>query len=263
MEYGRLTEAIKAEAVAREKRNREMELAREVQERLFPQAFPRLPGLDYAAKCRPALVVGGDYFDFIPVSDTVLVIAIGDVSGKGISAALLMATLRAFLRGQAMDHHTDLTAVIANLNRLVYESSGYDRYATFFLAVLDSSSRILNYVNAGHNSPILLQASDPNPNVLRLDEGATVVGLMPDGSWVQGQVRLESGDLLIAFTDGISEAMNESDEEWGVDRLIAAIRTTCSAPPQLILDRIMASADAFVAGAPQHDDMTLIVMSAL
>jgi phosphoserine phosphatase RsbU/P len=260
LENGRLTEAIKAEAAAREKRNRELDLAREVQERLFPQEFPRLPGLDYAAKCRPALVVGGDYYDFIPVSDTVLVIAIGDVSGKSISAALLMATLRAFLRGQAIDHHTDLTAVTTNLNRLVYESSASDRYATFFLAVLDSSSRILTYVNAGHNSPILLRAAGTGADLLRLDEGGTVVGLMPDGSWAQGQVRLDSGDLLVAFTDGISEAMSASDEEWGVDRLIAALRTTYSAPSQVILDSLMASADAFVACAPQHDDMTLIVM---
>jgi sigma-B regulation protein RsbU (phosphoserine phosphatase) len=263
LEYGRLTEAIKVEAVAREKRNRELELAREVQERLFPQEFPCLPGLEYAAKCRPALLVGGDYYDFIPISDTGLVIAIGDVSGKGVSAALLMATLRAFLRGQAIDRHTDLAAVIANLNRLVYESSASDRYATFFLAVLDSSSRILTYVNAGHNSPILLRAAGTGADLLRLDEGGTVVGLMPDGSWAQGQVRLESGDLLVAFTDGISEAMNASDEEWGVDRLIAALRITCSAPSQVTLHSLMASADAFVAGAPQHDDMTLIIMRAI
>ncbi len=138
LENGRLTEAIKTEAAAREKRDRELELAREVQERLFPQEYPRLPGLDYTGACRPALGVGGDYYDFIPVSDSGLVIAIGDVSGKGISAALLMATLRAFLRGQAIDGQTDLTAVITNLNRLVYESSAQNRYATFFLAVFDS-----------------------------------------------------------------------------------------------------------------------------
>jgi len=263
LENGRLTEAIKAEAGAREKRNRELELAREVQERLFPQEFPRLPGLDYAAKCRPALIVGGDYYDFIPVSDTVLVIAIGDVSGKSISAALLMATLRAFLRGQTIDHHTDLTAVITNLNRLVYESSASDRYATFFLAVLDSSSRVLTYVNAGHNSPILMRASGAGTGLLRLDEGGTVVGLMPDGSWAQGQLRLDVGDLLVAFTDGVSEAMSASDEEWGVNRLIAALRTFSSASSQEILDSLMASADAFVAGAPQHDDMTLIVIKAI
>ena len=263
LENGRLTETIRTEAAAREKQNRELELAREVQERLFPQECPRLPGLDYAGACRPALGVGGDYFDFIAVSDSGLAIAIGDVSGKGIPAALLMATLRAFLRGQTIDWQTDLTAVVANLNRLVYESSAADRYATFFLAVFDSSSRTLRYVNAGHNSPILLRAAGTGGAPLRLEEGGTVVGLMPEGSWAQGQVRLELGDLLVLFTDGISEAMSAADEEWGVDRLVAALRTTCSAPSRVTLDSLMASADAFVAGAPQHDDMTLIVMRAI
>jgi sigma-B regulation protein RsbU (phosphoserine phosphatase) len=136
LENGRLTEAIKAAARAREKQNRELELGREVQERLFPQEFPAIPGLDYAGACRPALGVGGDYYDFIPMSNGGLGIAIGDVSGKGIPAALLMATLRAFLRGQAIDHETDLSVLMANLNRLVFESSAQNRYATFFLGTL-------------------------------------------------------------------------------------------------------------------------------
>jgi sigma-B regulation protein RsbU (phosphoserine phosphatase) len=131
LENGRLTEAVREEARAREKQNRELELGREVQERLFPQEYPPVPGLDYAGACRPALGVGGDYYDFLPMSNGGLEIAIGDISGKGIPAALLMATLRAFLRGQAIDHDTDLSAVIANLNRLVFESSAQNRYATF------------------------------------------------------------------------------------------------------------------------------------
>ncbi len=262
LENGRLTEAIRAEAAAREKQHRELELAREVQERLFPQEHPHVPGVDYAGACRPALGVGGDYYDFIPMPGSGLVIALGDVSGKGISAALLMATLRAFLRGQAIDHQTDLTAVIANLNRLVYESSAHNRYATFFLAVLDSSSRTLSYVNAGHNSPILFRAAALDADPLRLEEGGSVVGLMPTCCWTQGQVILEQGDLLVAYTDGISEAMNAADEEWGEEHLIGAARKTWSAPSQVILDSIMASADRFVAGAAQHDDMTLIVMRA-
>jgi sigma-B regulation protein RsbU (phosphoserine phosphatase) len=261
LENGRLTEAIGAEAAAREKRHRELELAREVQERLFPQEFPRLPGLDYAGACRPALGVGGDYYDFIRISDCGLAIAIGDVSGKGISAALLMATLRAFLRGQTIDRQTDLTAVIANLNRLVYESSAHNRYATFFFAVLDLSSRVLTYVNAGHNSPILFRAADAG-DALRLDDGGSVVGLLPNGSWVQGQVMLEPGDLLVAFTDGVSEAMNASDEEWGEEGLMGAVQANRSAPAPVILEGIMTSADEFVAGFPQYDDMTLIVMRA-
>ena len=256
LENGRLTEAIKEEARAREKHNRELELGREVQERLFPQEYPAVPGLDYAGACRPALRVGGDYYDFIPISNGGLAIAIGDISGKGISAALLMATLRAFLRGQAIDHETDLSTVIANLNRLVFESSAQNRYATFFLGTYDSTSRVLRYVNAGHNAPMVMRAGN---EVVRLETGGSVVGLLRAGAWETGQVKLERGDLLVAFTDGISEAMNQADDEWGEDRLISAVRAMQAAPAKAILEHVMKSADAFVAGAPQFDDMTLIV----
>ena len=255
LENGRLTEAIREEARAREKQNRELELGREVQERLFPQHYPVIPGLDYAGACRPALGVGGDYYDFIPMSNGGLGIAIGDVSGKGIPAALLMATLRAFLRGQTIDHETDLSAVIANLNRLVFESSAQNRYATFFLGVFDSATRVLNYINAGHNAPMVIR---PAGEVLRLEAGGSVVGLMPGGCWEQGRIKLESGDLLLAFTDGISEAMNHADDEWGEERMVEAVQTMRGAPAKAILDRIVRSADEFVAGTPQYDDMTLI-----
>ena len=256
LENGRLTEAIKEEARAREKQNRELELGREVQERLFPQDLPIIAGLDYAGACRPALSVGGDYYDFIPMSNGGLGIAIGDVSGKGISAALLMATLRAFLRGQTIDEKTNLSAVVANLNRLVFESSAQNRYATFFLGAYDSRSRVLRYVNAGHNAPIVIRASD---KVARLDVGGLVVGLLREGAWETGQVTLERGDLFVGFTDGISEAMNDANDEWGEGRLIEATWAMRGTSAKGILAHIMRSADAFVAGAPQYDDMTLIV----
>jgi sigma-B regulation protein RsbU (phosphoserine phosphatase) len=256
LENGRLTEAIKEEVRARERHNRELELGREVQERLFPQEYAAIPGLDYAGACRPALGVGGDYYDFIPMSNGGLGIAIGDISGKGIPAALLMATLRAFLRGQAIDQKTDLREVLVNLNRLVFESSAQNRYATFFLGVFNSASQVLNYVNAGHNPPMLIRAGG---EVERLEVGGTVVGLMQAGTWVQGQVKLQAGDFLVAFTDGISEAMNDTDDEWGEERLIEATQAIRGAPAKAILDHIMHSADGFVAGAPQYDDMTLIV----
>jgi phosphoserine phosphatase RsbU/P len=256
LENGRLTEAIKEEARAREKQNRELELGREVQERLFPQNLPAISGLDYAGACRPALSVGGDYYDFIPMPNGWLGIAVGDVSGKGISAALLMATLRAFLRGQTIDGQTDLGAVVANLNRLVFESSAQNRYATFFLGVYDADSRVLRYVNAGHNSPIVIRAGVA---VVRLDLGGSVVGLLQNGAWETGQITLEHGDLLVGFTDGISEAMNDADDEWGEERLIEAAQAMYGTSAKTILAHIMRSADAFVAGAPQHDDMTLIV----
>jgi DNA-binding transcriptional regulator YhcF (GntR family) len=149
IENSRLTAQIAAEVANRVERTRELELAREVQERLFPQTYPPIAGLDYAGACRPALGVGGDYYDFIPLSETELGIAIGDVSGKGIPAALLMATLRAYLHGQTLHRVTNLADVMVNLNRLVYESSSANRYATFFYAQYDASTRVLQYANAG------------------------------------------------------------------------------------------------------------------
>jgi sigma-B regulation protein RsbU (phosphoserine phosphatase) len=260
LENGRLTESIKTEVATREKHKREVEIAREVQERLFPQVYPPVPGLDYAGACRPALGVGGDYYDFILLSKTELGIAIGDVSGKGIPAALLMATLRAFLRGQTTHHLTDLTRVMANLNKLVFESSAPNRYATFFYAEFDSHSRVLRYVNAGHNPPMVFRTTGDARDVLRLDCGGTVVGLMENCSYVQGSVTLETGDVIVAFTDGISEAMDASDEEWGEDRMIDVVWPNRTARAGEVIERLMRAADTFVAGAPQHDDMTLVVM---
>jgi len=162
LENSRLTAQVAAEVADRVERTRELELAREVQERLFPQTCPPIAGLDYAGACRPALGVGGDYYDFIRLSDTELGIAIGDVSGKGIPAALLMATLRAYLHGQTRHRVTDLAEVAVNLNRLVYECSSANRYATFFYAQYDSTTRLLEYVNAGHNPPLIFgTAVDP------------------------------------------------------------------------------------------------------
>jgi sigma-B regulation protein RsbU (phosphoserine phosphatase) len=264
LENGRLTAAVAAEVAARAKQTRDIEIAREVQQRLFPQEYPPMPGLDYAGACRAALGVGGDYYDFILLSKTQLGIAIGDVSGKGIPASLLMATLRAYLRGaQTIHHHADLTEVMRNLNKLVYESSDANRYATFFYGELDLISRALTYVNAGHNPPMVFRRSDGGHEVLRLDTGGPVIGLMEDCVYRQDSVTLAAGDILVAYTDGISEAMNAADEEWGEERLIDAVRSDGAASAGALIDQLMTSADRFVAGAPQHDDMTLLVVRAI
>ena len=260
LENGRLSAAVAAEVAARAKQTRDIEIARDVQQRLFPQHYPPVPGLDYAGGCRAALGVGGDYYDFIDLSPTHLGIAIGDVSGKGIPASLLMASLRAFLRGaQTVHRQTDLTEVMRNLNKLVYESSDFNRYATFFYGELDLAARTLTYVNAGHNPPLLFRDGD----VRRLDAGGPVIGLIEECVYEQATVPLAAGDVLVAYTDGVSEAMNAADEEWGEDRLIAAVRPHEAESARTLIDRLMAAADAFVAGAPQHDDMTLLVVRLL
>ena len=264
LENGRLTAAVAVEVAARAKQARDIEIARDVQQRLLPQEFPPIQGLDYAGTCRAALGVGGDYYDFIPLSKTRLGVAIGDVSGKGIPAALLMASLRAYLRGaQTIHHQADLTEVMRNLNMLVYESSAANRYATFFYGELDLPSRVLTYVNAGHNPPMLFRRTANSADVVRLDTGGPVIGLIEDCVYQQGSVALTEGDVLVAYTDGISEAMNAVNEEWGEDRMMAAVGPQRAASAATLIDVLMHAADTFVAGAPQHDDMTLLVVRAV
>lgn len=257
LEVSELAHSLAREAAQRERINREIEIAREVQERLFPQIIPQLPGIDLAGACRPAQGVGGDYYDFIELEDGRLGLAIGDVSGKGISAALVMAGLRASLRGMLLEHPKSLARVMTNVNRLVFESSTVNRYATFFFSIFDPATRSLTYVNAGHNPPVLLRSQ---ADCLRLDAGGPVVGLLRNLIYEEQTIELQSGDLLIAYTDGISEAMTVDDDEWGEENMVAAAQAACSGSAQSIVACIFQAADTFTAAAPQHDDMTLLVM---
>jgi sigma-B regulation protein RsbU (phosphoserine phosphatase) len=260
LENSRLAAEVVAEAAQRERLNREIEIAREVQERLFPQELPVVPGLDYAGSCRPALGVGGDYYDFIELPGGKLGVAIGDVSGKGIAAALLMASLRASLRGQTIQGAENLASLMANVNKLVYESSSSNRYATFFYAQYDPTTRILTYLNAGHNPPLIFRKPH---ELIRLEAGGPVVGLLPMFTYEQAAVTLVPGDLLVAFTDGISEAMNSADQEWGEERLIEAAWSLDAGSAAQRMTSLIAAADGFAAGAKQHDDMTIIVARVL
>jgi sigma-B regulation protein RsbU (phosphoserine phosphatase) len=262
LENSRLTAAVAAEVARRERMNREVEIAREVQERFFPQTHPPVPGLDYAGHCRPALGVGGDYYDFLELPQGGFGLAIGDVSGKGVPAALLMASLQAALRGQTLAGTLDLSALMGNVNRLIYDSSPSNRYATFFYAQYDAATRRLTYVNAGHNAPMLFRGGEGRPS-LRLADGGPVIGLLDGAPFHQAVVRLDPGDLIVAFTDGISEAMNPAEEEWGEERLAAAVAAARTREATGIVEGLIAAADTFAAGAPQHDDMTVVVLRVL
>jgi sigma-B regulation protein RsbU (phosphoserine phosphatase) len=248
---------------------------------MFPQTFPSVPGVDIAGHCRPAQGIGGDYYDFIALdanggagkTSSRLGIAIGDVSGKGISAALLMASLRASLRGQALTGF-DLAHLVRNVNRQLYDSSDSNRYATFFFAQYDPAARQLTYVNAGHNAPVILRprsigstetaATQPSAEtaceILRLEEGGPVVGLLPDASYQQCLLAMQPGDILLGYTDGVSEAMNPEQEEWGEDLMIKKAMSCVQLSARQMLERLLEEADAFAGGAPQHDDMTLVLM---
>jgi len=281
----KLIPTLTEEALSRAKMEREIEIARAVQERLFPQTFPNVAGVEMAAHCRPAQAVGGDYYDLISIRDGSLAeaghapdesissasrttahgcdrlgIAIGDISGKGVSAALLMASLHASLRGQALSGAGDVGTKMANVNRLLYDASDSNRYATFFYAELDCDSRTLHYVNGGHNPPAVLRKEDGAWQVIRLADGGPVVGLLAGAAYKQQMLHLLPGDILLAFTDGISEAMNAAEDEWGEDRMIAEAQAHANLNAVELMQRLFRAADAFAAGAPQHDDMTLVVL---
>jgi len=281
----KLIPTLAEEAVSRAKLEREFEIAREVQERLFPQTFPNVAGVEMAAHCRPALAVGGDYYDLIDIRDGSsaaaghapgenvssgsgtpvldcdrLGIAIGDISGKGMSAALLMASLHASLRGQVLNGAGDLGTKMANVNRLLYDASDANRYATLFYAELDCASRMLHYVNGGHNPPAVLRKEDAAWRVFRLADGGPVIGLLAAAAYKEQVLHLLPGDILLAFTDGISEAINASEDEWGEDRMIAEAQAHSDLNAEELLQRLFRAADAFAAGAPRHDDMTLVVL---
>ena len=257
LENSRLMATIVSEIAKREWIGREIDIARGVQPRLFPQKLPEIAGVDCAGVCRPAQGVGGDYYDFLSLSGGRLGLALGDVAGKGIPAALLMASLQASLRGQRLSGPADLAQLMTNLNFLIHEASPDNRYATFFYGELDPATRRLDYVNAGHNAPMLFRAAG---GVERLRATGPVVGLVEAGRFEQRHVVLEPGDVLVVFSDGISEAMNVNEEEWGEEQLAAASSAACPCTPQELIDTLFVAADAFAGGAKQHDDMTVVVV---
>ena len=262
VENSRLTSTIAAETAEREVIQRELAIARDVQQRLLPQTFPRIEGLACFGKCRPAQEVGGDYYDFLELPNGVLGVAIGDVSGKGIPASLLMASLQASLRGQTLSGCDSLERLMVNVNQLVYAASPTNRYATFFYAQLNAGDGSLTYVNAGHNAPIILHEENGALRVARLEVGGPPVGILPHSQYQSAQIEVKDGDLIVLFTDGITETMNMQDEEWGEERLIEAIRSSNGRPPEAIVESVFGSADEFTGEAPQHDDMTIVVLAA-
>lgn len=255
LENARLSEAIAHEIAEREILNREIDIAREVQQRLFPQTLPEVTALEYAGYCRPARGVGGDYYDFLSLTSGRLGLVIADVSGKGIPAALLMASLQASVRGQSQGGSGQVAELMANVNRLICDASPENRYATFFYGQFDPATRMLVYSNGGHNNPIVIRGAE----ALRLEVGGPPVGLFQFSRYQQAEVQLEAGDLLVLFTDGVSEAENPAQEEFGEDALEAAARSCFGMPPSEMIQAIIERADAFAAGAPQHDDMTLVI----
>jgi sigma-B regulation protein RsbU (phosphoserine phosphatase) len=240
----------------RQRLENEISIAREVQSQLFPQTLPSLPGLQLAAICRPARVVSGDYYDFIRLGPSCVGIALADISGKGIFAALLMASLQAALRSTAaLDGHGGTAGLVARLNEHVFKNTSDDRYATFFYGVYDSDARTLTYTNAGHLAPFFIS----NGKMQELETGGTVVGLIEDSTYTQGVIKVAPGSLLVAFSDGLTEPENVYGEEFGVQRLKDEVMKQSTMPLEKLAENLIASADQWAGAADQADDITVVI----
>jgi sigma-B regulation protein RsbU (phosphoserine phosphatase) len=243
---------------------RDLQIAREIQTWLLPGAPPQIPGLSIAYSTRAANTVAGDYYDVFlrpgkTNHDNRVVLAVADVAGKSIPAAMLMATFQASLKTLSTAQ-VPLPELAGNMNRYACSNSqGGLRFTTAFLAEYDPVRRTLDYINAGHNNPILRRASG---QIERLDVGGLPYGILPEVKYESASVTLASGDWLIIFTDGLVEAENARQEEYGEARLLAAIEAGKSDSPGDMLERIIAEVDLFVGNTPQHDDVTCMLIKA-
>ncbi len=241
--------------------DRDLQTAGEVQARLFPRSLPPVATLDYQVCSRPARTVNGDYYDFLPLQDGKLAIALGDVSGKGIPAGLLMASLQARVQSHGPLRGESVAALIADLNQMMSASTDSKSYVTFFYAVYDSKRRSLTYVNAGHNPPLLFRAGHEEP--VRLSTGGMVVGLFQKAEYSQETIELKPSDVLVCYTDGISETVNLDGEEFGEERLRRFVVRNRGTTASKILEALLNGLSEFGSGTTQQDDQTVLVAKVL
>ncbi len=235
----------------------EVRLARSIQQNLLPKAVPVVEGYDIAGATLPASTVGGDYYDFIPVEEGRLALCLGDVSGKGMPAALLMAHLQAAIRGQTL-MRIDPGPALAHSNTLLYHSTGSDRFATCFYGVLDVREHRLRYANAGHDRPLLISAGGDRSR--ELDTCGLVLGVIPEAAYPEDSVALEPGDSLLIYSDGIIDAADGEGREFGLDALRDLVRRRPGGSAADTLARVLDTVNAHAGGAPQTDDITVVVV---
>lgn len=238
---------------------KDLENAKDVQQAFFPQQSRSIPGLICETLYKPAQSIGGDYYDFFPMLGGRWGIAIGDVSGKGIGAALLMASLQASLKAQALHSHADLSVLVRDVNRLVHESSPAHFFASLFYGEYQPATRVMRYVNAGHNPPIVLRWRNGRCELFPLETEGTPVGALEDAEYTSATVRLDIGDVLVAYTDGITESENPRGEFWGQKRFEHLLRSCRDRNPKQIIRSILDEICTFSKGHAQRDDITLVV----
>jgi sigma-B regulation protein RsbU (phosphoserine phosphatase) len=252
VETARLYEEEKALGRVRE----EIRLASEIQLGLLPKSNPEVQHYQIAGFSMPAQVVGGDYFDFIRIDENRLAICLGDVSGKGLPAALLMSNLQATIRGQTILGQPPRECMKRS-NRLMYESTDPHKFATLFYGIMDTGTHSLTYSNAGHDLPFFFsEGKDP----IRLESGGLILSVMEDFAYEEAIVQFNPGDLLVIFSDGITDATNEYEEQFGEDRLLEVLKGSRDLQSQELIEKLTAYVNEFAGGRPQMDDMTAVVL---
>ena len=237
----------------------EVRLAFEIQTSLLPKIPPDVPGYDITGASFPAETVGGDYFDYIPLADDHLGLCVGDVSGKGLPASLVMANVQATLRGQAPWADT-VSTCLERANKLLCQSTGKGTFVTLFYGILDPHRHLLHYANAGHNKPLLRTAAG---DITRLELGSLVLGCLPDHVYEETTLPFAPGDVLLIYSDGLTEAMNPAREQFEEKRLSALLKEYATQPAQTLIDRIVEEVKRYVGAASPHDDLTLLVVKRL
>jgi sigma-B regulation protein RsbU (phosphoserine phosphatase) len=247
------------EMIAKQRMERDLALARSIQVGLLPERPPQLAGFEIAVSHRPSLECGGDYYDFIPLGPDTTLAVVADVEGKGVGSAMVMANLQATLHA-LLAHLHSLERLVESLNDMILSDTRGQKYMTMFVGLLDQPHRTLHYVNAGHVPPAVVRA---NGDVDYLREGGMVVGLFPNQHFDRGHVRLEPGDIVVACTDGITEAMDRDDEEFGQERLVQLVAKERALPAAELVQSVLTEVDLFSRGGTHEDDRVILIMKVL
>lgn len=247
----------KQEETERQKITREFEIAKEVQQKLFPQVHPEINDVYYYGICKPADAVGGDYYDYFSINQNETAFAIGDIAGHGLSSALLMAGLVGFVRSNAIMYNDDLKIFMEKINTLMCDSTDGSKFATFFYSVYNSETKTLRFVNAGHNPPLLYKLKTKLFEELKTD--GFIIGGISSFKYKDASLKLDGEDLLLYYTDGITEYFNKKNEQFGVDRLKKVIENYYYLYPKEICDKIVEEVKKHSEGIEQADDMTLLI----
>ncbi len=247
------------ERINRERMERELELATEIQQRFQPSGPPIVEGYEFQGISFSCYEIGGDYYDFIPRADGRMLIALGDVSGKGTAAALLMSSLHAAIHGQVAADRS-LEAAVDAVNRYLSENTPTNRFVTLFAAELDPANGEVRYINAGHNPPLIGRIDG---TIEQLSSGGFPLGIMPDAEFETGKTTLAPGEVLIIYSDGVSEANNLNEDEFGLERLSEVLKKNIGLTASGIRDKVESALSAFTGTAPANDDITLVIVKRL